>query len=148
MIKKLGICVDLNETSINQIKRKLAEMSFDGVEEIHLIHAFQKQVYVDNFFFTQFPFQDQLEEVKNSVIGVLTSLEDTIEEKPTDLKIIKECLIADLPKNDIAQYVKDNKLDQLIIATRGKHGVEGFFSSSFAEYMVRHVEAELLIVRC
>lgn len=148
MTKKLGICIDLTETSVAQIKRKLEEMNFSDVSEIHLLHGFQKQVYVDNFFFTQFPFQDQMEEVKKSVLEVLTDIEESIKTNGKIMTIVKECLIADLPKKEIADYVKENNLDQLIVATRGKHGIEGLFSSSFAEYMVRHVDSELLIIRC
>lgn len=148
MNKKIGICVDLTEVSINQIKRKLRELNYDQVEEIHLIHGFQKQVYVDNFFFTQFPFKEQLEEIQKSALEVLEDIDKSTELSNKNIKVIKKCLIADFPKKDIADYAKEESLDQLIIATRVRHGIEGFFSSSFAEYMVRHVEAELLIIRC
>ena len=147
MNKKIGVCVDLTDNSVAEIKKSLKEMDFTGVEELHLIHGFQRQIYVDNFFFTQFPFQDQLKEIINSVSDVLTTIQNELTNLPAQTTVFKECLVSDFPKKEIADYVKEHGIDQLVIATRSKSGVEGFFSSSFAEYMLRHVESELKILR-
>lgn len=147
MDKKIGICVDLTDNSIKQIKKTLKELNLTGVKELHFIHGFQRQIYVDNFFFTQFPFNEQLTEIKKSVNDLLESLTKEIANAPADLVIKKECLVSDFPKKEIADYINEKGLNELILVTRTKHGIEGFFSSSFAEYMLRHVDADLRILR-
>lgn len=148
MKRKIGICVDLNESSVNKLKEKLAGINLADVEKVYLIHGFQRQVYVDNFFFTQFPFKEQMEEVEKSVIQVLTDIEKSLTNGNDSLEVEKKCLFSDYPKKEIADYVDEQEMDQLIIATRTKSGIEGLFSSSFAEYMLRHVKSELLVIRC
>lgn len=148
MPKKIGICVDLTDPSVTKIKEKLKALSFVDVQKIYLIHAFQRQIYVDNFFFTQFPFKEQIKEVEKSVLGILTDIESVLNESSQRIELEKKCLLSDYPKKDIADYVEEQKIDQLIIATRKKDGIGGIFSSSFAEYMLRHASSELLIIRC
>jgi nucleotide-binding universal stress UspA family protein len=117
------------------------------VDELHLVHGFQTQVYTDAFYFTSYPSEDQYPEVEKSVEEVLTLVENGTlfsEQKP---KVVKKCLISGSPKQDLAEYAQNQKINEMMIGTRGKHGIEGLFSSSFAEYMVRHAPCELIIYR-
>lgn len=141
------VAVDLSDHSINLLKEKLSKRDWSGVSEVHLVHGFQLQIYADNFYFTAYPMEDQYEEVKKSVNELLDGLAKEVF-KGEGPAITKECIISSSPTKDLVDYAGEKKIDELIIGTRGKHGIAGLFSSSFAEYMVRHAPCELHILRC
>ena len=70
-----------------------------------------------------------------------------VKEIDTRVKIISKCMLVSFPKESLANYARDNQIDTMVIGTRGKHGISGLFSSSFAEYMIRHASCELRIIR-
>lgn len=141
------VAVDLSDHSINLLKDKLSKRDWSGVSEVHLVHGFQLQIYADNFYFTAYPMEDQYEEVKKSVDELLNNLASEVFKGDGGPKIVNDCVISSSPTKDLCDYAKDKKIDEMIIGTRGKHGISGLFSSSFAEYMVRHAPCELHILR-
>jgi len=147
-MRKVMIAVDLSDHSINLLKEKLTNRVWSDVEEVHFVHGFQLQIYADNFYFSAYPMEDQYEEVEKSVKELLTNLSNDIFKSGDSPKIIHSCLISSAPTNDLCEYASENKVDEMIIGTRGKHGIAGLFTSSFAEYMVRHAPCELHILRC
>ncbi|MFT6604217.1 MAG: tRNA G37 N-methylase Trm5, partial [Bacteriovoracaceae bacterium] len=66
-MKKILVAVDLNDDSMKLIKRSLKKRNWSDVEEVHLVHGFQLQVYADNFLFAAYPMEDQYDQVKKSV---------------------------------------------------------------------------------
>lgn len=146
-MKKVLVAVDLNDHSMNLLKEKIAKKDWSQVEELHLVHGFQLQVYADNFFFTAYPMEDQYEGVEKSVESLFDQLVKGVFEEGTGPKIFKECLISGSPSHEIVEYSKKHKINEMLIGTRGKHGIEGMFSSSFAEYMIRHAHCDLQIFR-
>lgn len=141
---KAMVCVDLSKHSLNLFKDKLKNWNWNNITELHLVHGFQLQVYADNFFFNAYPTEDQYEEIKKSVQELLEDLEKEIQ---GDFPIIKECIISTTPTMALAEYAKEKGVHEMIIGTRGNHGISGFFDNSFAEYMVRHAHCELRIIR-
>lgn len=145
-MKKVMVAVDLSDHSINLLKDKLSQRDWSGVSEVYLVHGFQLQIYADNFYFTAYPMEDQYEDVKKSVDELLDGLSKEVF-KAGGPKVISECLISSSPAKELADYAGEKKIDEMIIATRAKHGISGLFSSSFAEYMVRHAPCELIVLR-
>ncbi len=146
-MKKVLVAVDLNDDSMKMIKESLKEREWSEVDEVHLVHGFQLQVYADNFLFAAYPMEDQYEQVKESVSGLLGQLTSNAFKDGEKPKVIRECLITAGPTQAIVEYAAKNSIDEMIIGTRGKHGFEGLFSSSFAEHMVRHAPCDLFICR-
>lgn len=50
-------------------------------------------------------------------------------------------------KEKVIEYLKEVKADLVITATRGKHGIEGLFSSSFTDHLVKHAPCNVLTLR-
>jgi nucleotide-binding universal stress UspA family protein len=145
MSKKM-ICVDLNDASINHYKETLKSWNWDTTQELHLVHGFQLQIYADTFFFNSYPLEDQYDQIEESVNQVLSQLASELD-FGKDLKIFTKCIISSSPKKALADYAQEQSIDEMIISTRGKHGIEALFSSSFAEYMIRYAPCELRIIR-
>jgi nucleotide-binding universal stress UspA family protein len=143
----LMVCVDLSNESVDLIKKDLSKRNLESYDEIHFIHGFQVQVYADSFYFCTYPQESEYTKIESSVVDVLKTIEKEIGENLQNKKVINKCLISRDPRESVIEYVNEQKIDRMYIATRGKHGIAGVFSSSFAEHMVRHAPCELIIVR-
>lgn len=146
-MSKLLICVDLSNESVDLIKEDILKRDMNSFEEVHFVHGFQVQVYADSFYFCTYPLENEYQKVEDSVVEVLTTVEKQLESSLKNKTVVKKCLISRDPRESILEYVQENKIDRMLIGTRGKQGIAGVFSSSFAEHMVRHAPCELLIIR-
>ncbi len=146
-MKKVMICADLKTQSLDTLSSRLKKENWQGVGEIHLVHSFEKHVYAGEFFISSFPNETQYPEIEESVLEVLTKLEHDIFRPDNQIPIIKKCLISSNAKDNINHYAMENNIDEMYVATRGMHGIAGLFTSSFAEYMIRHSQCELHILR-
>lgn len=146
-MKKLMVCVDLNNDSVELIKKRLKSWHWNEVDEVHFVHGFQLQVYADAFYAGKYPLEAEYDQIEKSVVEVLKEIEDDIFGEKVRPKVINKCIFSISPKNNFEEYIKENKIDEVVIGSRGKHGVKAIFSSSFASYMVRHADAELRIIR-
>ncbi len=140
-MKKITICVDLNELCFKNIK-KLANNPILKNAEINLVHFFEIQVYTAEFTPFVFPNVDQYPEIENSTKLALTNLEN-------DLGIVakKECLFVHSPEEAALEYIKKDKTDLVIVSTQGSHGIEGFFHSSFTDYLTKYSPCDVYVVR-
>lgn len=144
---KIMVCVDLNNESVELFKKDVKQRNWKEVEEVHFIHGFQFQHYADAFYFTSYPLENQYGDIEKSVERVFQPLVNIVRDSNNEIQVISKCIIVSSPKKSLAEYAKDNKIDSMVIGTRGKDGIAGLFSSSFAEYMVRHAPCELRIIR-
>jgi nucleotide-binding universal stress UspA family protein len=147
MMKKLLVCVNLKEESLNLIKKNLDNILSQNVSEIHFVHAFELQIYTDAFYFTTYPTKEQYQSVEESVKKVLSDLVAIFKAKAPKIVFHTNCLMTSTPKEEIVEYAKNQSIDEMIVGTRGLHGLQGLFSSSFAEHMVRHAPCTLKILR-
>lgn len=146
-MKKLMICVDVTDESINSYKRQLKEFNWQGWDEIHLVHGFETQVYADTFYFASYPLESQMDDIEKSVEGILSGLAKEVMPEDYSANVIAKCIFSNSSRVSLKEYAEDNKIDEMIIETRGKHGIASLFSSSFAEYMVEHAPCRLMILR-
>ena len=146
-MKKLMICIDLTDYSLDVFRKALKDWDWGAYSEVHFVHAFRKKVFADNFYFTTFPHKEEEMDIMKSVEDVLANSASQIIPKDHNLKRVYKCLMTLAPKEEIKDYAKKNGIDMMLIGTKEKNGIEGFFASSFAEYMVSHAHCALTIVR-
>ncbi len=146
-MKKILLCVDLTDYSIDTYKKKFEKYDWSKVSELHLVHGFKTQTYVDTFTYSTYPLESEYGPIEKSVKELLDSLGEKLTVGAKDLNIRSTCLIGTSPKELIRQYAMDYRIDEMIVSTRGTHGVESLFTSSFAEFMVRFAPCDLKIIR-
>ncbi len=146
-MKKLMICVDLNDRSFNLYREQLKNWKWSEWDEIYLIHGFKRQLYTDNFYFTSYPLEDQIGAVVSSVEDVLENFSKDLFKNNFSGRVVSKCLLSGAPKEALKDYAVENDIDDILIGTRGKQGIAGLFTSSFAEYMVRYAPCRIIILR-
>lgn len=146
-MKKVMICAPMNEDGLGQLK-ELDYRNLLAGNEVTIVHCFKTEMYTDAFLVNFYPTEEQLPAIEKSVTDVLIGLQSKIQgiEHPPKNVTVKVLFGSD-PKHKIIDFISSSKADLTVIATRGKHGIEGLFSSSFAEYMIRHSPCPLFISR-
>ncbi len=146
-MNKVMVCVDMTDESVELYKDNLKSLDWSHVDEVHLVHAFQLVKYTDTFYMVSYPQETEHGEIEKSVDEILERLAEDVFPGADKPKIITKCIFSAAPKEGLVEYATDNKITEMIIGTRGKHGVASLFSSSFAEYMIRHAHCALRILR-
>lgn len=146
-MKNIVICAPLEEQLLKNFER-LNEMDLLKGVNVHLVHCFEIQMYAYEFMAAYYPTEDQFKAIETSIKDILGSfqnkLEDAANEKTTwTHQVLKstDC------KGQMVKYLKEVNADMAVIATRGKHGLEGLFTSSFADHLVKHAPCDLTILR-
>ena len=142
--------MNLNDHSMKSVFEHLKHFDWTYISELHLINGFQLQKFTQGFYIDAYPLEESYQAIKSSAIELLEKMEKEIfkgkklAKEPT---VIKECFITASPKDRLTKYANDEEIDIILIATRSKHGIKDFFTSSFTQYMVSHAKAELRIIR-
>ena len=146
-MKNLMVCVDMSEKSLEVLEKSLKELDLDQFENIYYVHGFERTTFVDTFYLATHPMDENFPAIEKSIVETLKGLDEKVRHG-SDLKNgYYSAFLSSFPKDVMCDFAKDKKIDQMIIATRGRSGIKGLFSSSFAEHMVRHAPCRLLILR-
>ena len=146
-MRNLLVCIDLKNENESSLKNYFERIKNELISEVHFVHAYQTQVYADNFNVTTYPNQNEFEKFKGDIEEVLISLAKNILPQSLVEKSIYNVMLSPSPKVDIHKYTKNKNIDEIIIVTRGLHGIEGIFHSSFADFMMKHSHCELTLLR-
>lgn len=143
-MKNIIVCADLNEDSLNRLRSLKEDIDLKH-SKLHILHVFEIQYYVSEFTPFVFPTEDQYFEMEKSTLSILEKL-------GSDLGIAKEnlitkCFFAKSREEKITEYLKASDAHMVVCATRGKHGVDGFFSSSLTDYLCKFSPCDVLALR-
>lgn len=143
-MKNIVVCVDLREESL-KILRKLGEKISLIDARVHLVHAFEVQVGIAEYTAFEYPLPHQYPEIKNSVMMILDNLQRDLH--LLNEQVEKHCMFNSSKEEVLKKYLEDKNADLVVISTRGKHGIEGFFSSSLADFLCKYSPCDVLVMR-
>jgi nucleotide-binding universal stress UspA family protein len=93
------------------------------------------------------PAREQYPEFEEGAKNVLKVLQEHLEASFNNLSFKTSVLFDSDPKHRMTEYLKEQKADLAVVATRGKHGIEGLFSSSFADHLTRYSNCDVYVLR-
>ena len=143
-MKKIVICSDLNPACSKTLSRLPQIMDLKNTQ-IFFIHVFQSQLYNFDLVPYVFPLPEQRPTIESSTNGLLSELGKNLDLKPGSFKV--NCFFSYSRNEKIKEFLDDVKADLVVIATRGKHGVDGFFSSSLADYLCKFSPCDIFVMR-
>ena len=143
-MRNVVVCADLKEECLNVLKTLGQKIDLKAAK-VHLVHAFEIQSGVMEFATFVYPTEDQYPEIESSVLDLLENLRKdmglTIEQTE------KHCYFAHKKQTAIKDYIDKKEADLVVLSTRGKHGLEGFFASSLADYLCKYSPCDVLVLR-
>jgi nucleotide-binding universal stress UspA family protein len=143
-MKSIVVCADLNEGSLERLKTLHQDLDLKHAN-IHIVHVFEIQYYMSEFTPYVFPTEDQYAAMEKSTLTILNKL-------GTDLGISADrlhakCFFSRSREDKILEYLKSSKADLAVVATRGKHGVEGLLTTSLTDFLCKYSPCDLLVIR-
>lgn len=143
-MKNYVLCTSLEEESINTLKKLKGDIELQNVR-LHIITVIEKQIYNVDLTPYVYPVEAQFPEIEASAMGLLKSVAQSlgVDEK----NVICKCFFEYDREKTVKQYLHAVDANLVVVATRGKHGLEGFFSSSFADYLCKFSPCDVLVMR-
>lgn len=143
-MKNIVICADLNENSLDTIKTLQHDIDLKGAT-LHFVHAFEIRLYNADMVPVIFPTEAQYPDIEKSTLSILSKLAQDVGAKEDQVQL--KCFFTHSREQQINSYLKEVKADMVVIATRGKHGIEGLFSSSLADFLCKYSPCDVLVLR-
>lgn len=143
-MKNIVICTDLNQNSLDTLKT--LGRNLDLKEAIvHFVHVFEIHMYNADIVPVIYPTEAQYPEIEQSTLGILDKLAHDLGAKEDQVRL--KCFFSHSREERISSYLNDVQADLVVVATRGKHGIQGFFSSSLADFLCKYSPCDVLVLR-
>lgn len=143
-MKNIVICTDLNQNSLDTLKT--LPRNLDLKEAIvHFVHVFEIHMYNADIVPVIYPTEAQYPEIEQSTLGILDKLAHDLGIKEDQVRL--KCFFSHSREERISGYLNDVQADLVVVATRGKHGIQGFFSSSLADFLCKYSPCDVLVLR-
>jgi hypothetical protein len=115
--------------------------------EAHFIHIVQKNYAVNDMGITQIPDDKTFNEIKSGTLNFIKKkAHEIMPEKAFDHAHF-DVFFNYSPQEGMIKYAHTINANMIVVATRNKKGIVGFFTSSFAEAMLKFSPCDVLIIR-
>lgn len=143
--KKVFIAVELSNQQPELLK-PLRGMDFLSECEIHFIHVFQTMSYPVGFgeYSIVYPVENDREAIEQSALATMVKLSHEVLPPHFEGSVFQKVLFHDHPRKKFSDYAKELNADTIVITTKRKHG---FFESSFADYVNKHSDCNMIYLK-
>lgn len=145
--QNIAIALPLEETLLDPLHDWGKKFDFGHVKSVTFIHVVKKNITPLEFGLIESPddhtFQDMLPTLTKFMQEEARKILPPEFEGDTHFEITKDFH----PEEEVIDVLKKIKASLIVVATRGKHGFEGLFHSSFTDYMVKFAPCDIFVVR-
>jgi nucleotide-binding universal stress UspA family protein len=145
--QKIVIALPLEDELLAPLYQWGKDFDFSHVDCVEFVHVVKKNITPLEFGLIETP---DLATYKEMVPTLEKFLRDEAKKiLPADYHGKVEFKVeADFhPEEEMIDILKEDRGDLVVVATRGKHGFEGLFHSSFTDYMVKFAPCDVFVVR-
>lgn len=143
-MKNIVLCVDLNQESIDTLKLLSGKINLKH-SRIHLVHVFENHLYNADLVPFVFPLPEQHKEIEKSAVEILKRLGTDLD-VPTE-NVNAKCFFSFSREQKIKEFLTEVDANLVVIATRGRHGIEGFFTSSLTDFLCKYSPCDVFVLR-
>lgn len=143
-MKSIVICVDLNQRSLDTLKTISDKINLQD-SLIHLIHVFEIHYTGQGYYAIVYPTTEEYPEIEKSVLKGLAELATDL--KLPENRVVKKCVFSHSKESVLKDYLSEVNAGMVIVATRGKHGVDGLFSGSLTNFLCQYSPCDVLVLR-
>ena len=145
--QKIVIALPLEESLLKPLYQWGKKFDFSHVEKIHFIHVVKKNITPLEFGLVESPddatYRDMLPTLESFLKEEAKKIIPPEFQNLIDYQVTKDFH----PEEELIDLLKELKATLIVVATRGKHGFEGLFHSSFTDYMVKFAPCDVFVVR-
>lgn len=123
----------------------IAELGFLNKSTIHFVHVFKTVLYASAFSPTlSYPIPEERDKIEESMFQYLKRTFAPVVPAGFEGQAHFKCLFGEDPKETMLRYATEIEADLIIVASRKERGI---FESSFGQYMNKHTQADVLILK-
>jgi len=145
--QKIVIALPLEDSLLGPLHEWGKKFDFSHVESIHFVHVVKKNITPLEYGLMESPdevtYQDMVPALSKFLKDEATKI------LPKDYKGTVEFLVTKdfNPEEEIIDILKNVNASLIVVTTRGKHGLDSLFHSSFTNHMVRYSPCDVFVVR-
>lgn len=143
-MKKIVVCVDLNSECTETLKRLPKKMDLADTK-IHFLHVFENRMYDNDLAPFSFPLPEQDIAFEKIATSTLLQIGKDLDLNPNN--VVAKCFFSVSRFQKIKSYAEEVDADLIVLATRDRHGIAGFFSSSLADFLCKYSPCNFLVLR-
>lgn len=145
-MKEIVLSTALNDHSIDLLASLKGSHLLEKASKIHIVHCFEVQIYTSDLVAPYvFPTKEKFPEIEEASLKILKGLQERL--GLSDQQVELKCFFNESPKKAMIDYLSKVNADLCVVATRGKHGIKGLFSSSFAEHLLKYSPCDIHVLR-
>lgn len=145
--QSIAIALPIEEKLLHPFYHWGQRFDWSHVKEVHIVHVVKKNITPLEFGLVEMPDETTYQEMVPSLQTYMR--EEAIKIVPASFKgEIYYHLTRDFsPEEEMIDTLKKLKVSLVVVSTRGKHGFEGLFHSSFTDQMVKFAPCDVFVVR-
>ena len=143
-MKNYVMFTTLEEESLETFKKLGNDIDLKDAN-LHIVTVIEKKIYTVGLAPYTYPVEEQYNAIKEGTLTILKSLGRSM--GVVDERITCKCFFEYDRETKANEYLNEIKANLAIVATRGKHGLDGFFSSSFTDYLCKFAPCDVLVMR-
>lgn len=143
-MKTYVLCTTLDQDAIDTLKKVKDKIDLKN-SVIYIVTVFEIHVYNVDFTPYVYPSEAQHAAIEKSAKNVMDMLATSLDIPKHNVST--KCLFDYSREDKIQEFLTEVKADLVVTATRGKHGIAGFFSSSFTDYLCKFSPCDVLVMR-
>lgn len=145
--QKIVVAVPLEDELLDPLYDWGSHFDFTNVESVHFVHIVKKTVTPLEFGLITTPDETIYQDMVPTLEKFLKDESRKILPKSFKGEVTFQLTRDFNPEEEIIDILKSKEANLVVVATRGKHGFEGLFHSSFTDYMVKFAPCDVFVVR-
>lgn len=146
-IDNLMIALPVEEELLSPLHHWGQKFDWSSVSIVHFTHIVKKTITPLEFGLVEMPDQKAFKEMTPTLERFLRDEAQKIVPPFFRGEIVFHLEIDFHPEDHIISLIKKFNSSLVVVSTRGKHGFEGLFHSSFTEHLIKFSPCDVYVVR-
>lgn len=143
-MKNYVLCTTLDNECLNSLKNIRHKVDLKNTI-VHIVTVVKLNIYHIDLSPYIYPTEIQYANMEMKAIDKMKDLGDSLG-LDSD-KIVYKCFFEYDKKEIIKKYIEEVNADLVVVATRGKYGIPGLFSSSLADFLCKFSPCDIFVMR-
>lgn len=143
----IAIAMPLEEKLLSPLYHWGQRFDWGHVKRIHLVHVVKKNVTPFEFGLVELPDEATYESMRPTLETFLRTEAQKILPDTFRGEISLHLSRHAYPEEEMVEILQHLNATMVVVATQGKHGLEGFFHNSFTDHLVRFAPCDVYVVR-
>lgn len=145
--QNIAIALPIEEKLLDPLHHWGERYDWSNVKEVHLVHVVKKNITPLEFGLVESPDERTFQDMEPTLQTYLRDEATKIVPADFEGEIFYHLSRDFNPEEEMVDTLKKLHVDLVVVATRGKHGFEGLFHSSFTDQMVKFAPCDVYVVR-